>query len=187
MSKEAEERRLYVGLDETNHGRYPEIIVAVSSLIKSDAKPLQMKGRERLNVEELIRFLANEQRGFRYLAAKKGEIERTRHQLVVAAPYLVEHMIREMQRKLGRIDCLEILLDGDIKSGDIDELQDNLLDIKTMKKIRIANIEHYPKSEKVAYDYPKLLVATDSLAHYLFRKHSFIEKIGAEQRRVSFG
>jgi hypothetical protein len=183
MSKEVEERRLYVGLDESNHGRYPEFIVGVSSFLKSDAVLRTINGRERMRDEEIVRFLENEQRRYRGVRAEKGQIPRNKHQLVEAGIYLVEKLLRENEKEYGRVDRLDIFLDGDIRLHEIDRLHEMLLGLKVRAAMGIC-IECYPKKERGEYEYPRLLVAADSLVHALFREHSFLKRLKAEERMI---
>jgi hypothetical protein len=183
MSKDVEERRLYVGLDESNHGRYPEFIVAVSSIMKSDAVLKTITGRERMSDEEIVRFLENEQRRYRGVRAERGQIPRNKHQLVEAGPYLVEKLLRENEKEYGRIYHLEIFLDGDIMSREIDRLHKMLLELRVRESMGIC-IECCPKKESGGYEYPRLLAAADSIAHALFREHSFLHRLRAEERMI---
>lgn len=181
MLKEGEERRLYIGLDETNHGRYPEIIVAVSSFIEADANAPRLYGRHRMNEGELMRYLANEGRDFRYLKAEKGDIPREKHQLVEAAPLLIEQLVKALQKRGERISGIDVILDGEVRTKDLNELHNNLFGLRVKRKIRTVCIEPYPKSERYPYRYPRILVAADSVAHFL-RKG--LENICAEQKLV---
>ena len=183
MPKEIEERGLYVGLDESNHGRYPEFIVAVSSFLKSDAFLRTMTGRERMSDEEIVKFLENEQRKYRSIRAERGQIPRNKHQLVEAGPYLVDRLLRESEKEYGRIDRLEIFLDGDIRSQEMYRLHEMLLGLRVRETMGIY-IECCPKKERGEYQYPRLLAAADSLAHALFRGHSFLDRLKAEERMI---
>jgi hypothetical protein len=177
------EQTLYVGLDESNHGRYPEIIVAISSLIPEDASISKMQVRNRMSEEEIIKFLSNEQRNYVYIAARERELD-TSNPIVEAAPYLVDKLVREAQKKNNNIDSIVIKLDGELRREDITQLSENLFDLRAIRKISSADIHAYPKSKVVMYDYPTILIAADTLANLLFRKHSFTERINAEDRRI---
>jgi len=184
MKREDDNSTLYIGLDESNHGRYPEIIVAVSSLIKTDTNISKMDRRERMSEEELIRFLNNEQRNYAYLKAKKGQLTKNKHQLVEAAPCLIDKLITDHRREYTNIDSIAMLFDGELISRDTYKLLYCIKRIKCVGRGVAVSYEYYPKSTKNNYDYPKILVAADSLAHLLFRKHSFTDKIGAEKRMI---
>lgn len=187
MPKGVERRKLYIGLDESNHGRYPEIIVAVSSLIKSDSVISRISGRERMTEDELTKFLRNEQRNYRYISAKKGELTRNRNPLVESAPSLIDELLKETERSASEpIEGIEIIFDGEVRSFEMYDLSNKLTKMRRMKEFPSAGLEFYPKSKKEAYDYPKLLIAADTLANLLFRRQSFIERIGAEERRIKF-
>ena len=181
MQKQVEEKRLYVGLDETNHGRYPEIIVAVSSFVEADANAPKLYGRHRMNEGELMRYLANEGRDFRYLKAERGDIPKGKHQLVEAAPYLVEQLLRALHKRGERINSIELLLDGDMRAKELNELHNKLFELRVKRRVKTICIDHYPKSSKREYPYPKILIAADSVAHFLKKG---LENICAEQKLV---
>ncbi len=183
MSKGVEERRLYIGLDESNHGRYPEFIVAVSSSLKSDAALRTITGRERMSDEEIVKFLENEQRRYRSTKIERGQIPRNKHQLVEAGPDLVEKLLKENEKEYGRIDYLDILLDGDMRLQETYRLHEMLLALRVRTTMGIC-VECYPKKERGEYQYPRLLAAADSLAHAFFREHYFLQTIMAEERMI---
>jgi len=183
MKKRDDDRTLYIGLDESNHGRYPEIIVAVSSLIRTDASTSKMNKRERMGEEELIRFLKNEQRFFFYVKASEWQLTKGEHQLVEAAPSLVNSLI-SAKKGYANIDSIELLFDGELRLGDSDELFYRIRRMKYIRRIPRISYEAFPKSRKERYDYPKILIAADSLAHLLYSKHSFIDRIGANNRMI---
>jgi len=183
MKRDDDNRTLYIGLDESNHGRWPEIIVSVSSLNKTDVNVSKIDRRERMNEEEITRFFNNQRRNWAYTKAERGQLTKGKNPLVEAAPYLVDKLL-STKREYASVDSIDLLFDGELKFGDSDELVYRIRRMKRARRIIAMSYECYPKSTKGAYNYPRILVTADSLAHLLFRKHSFIEKIGADSRMI---
>jgi len=184
MPKEGDNRVLHIALDESNHGRYPEIIVAVCSFVKNDADLRRISGRERMTEEELTRYLRDERRDYCYASAKKGQIERNRNQLVEAAPDLIDELLRRMKKRHEVVDSLDIMLDGEGRLKEIGEFYEGLQRMKLLRRLDVAGLQYYPKSSTGEYAYSRILIAADTLANLLFRRQSFIDNIGAEERRI---
>jgi len=180
--KREDEKTLYVGFDESNHGKFPEIIVAVSSLIYSDISTKRMRGRDRMSKDEFFRFLKNPQRSYNHTIVNEGRLDHGKNPLIEAAPKLLNTLIQE-QRYQG-ISSIDLIFDGEIRTNETGGLFKSI-HLYLSPEISVSYV-CYPKSKKVAYAYPKILVAADSVAHFLFREYSFMEKIGAEKRRVEF-
>ena len=87
-------------------------------------------------------------------------------------------------KKKEDISSIEIILDGEIKKEDIGELHNQMMHAKRIKGIILVGCIAYPKSQKNDYCYSPILVAADSLAYHLFRKHSFTERINAEENMI---
>ena len=177
-------RTLYIGLDESNHGRTPEIIVAVASLIQSDASEVLTKCKKRMREKELRQFLTHPQRDYRFTKMSEESKVVGYGQFVSCGPLL----INELLEKTENIDRLEIMIDGDVKKRDMSEIGKRVSATRKSREIGEFGIMPYPKYTYLAqasgYKYPLLLIAADSLAHYIFRREEFMEKIGATQKRV---
>jgi len=196
-------KRLYVGLDESNHGRDPEIIVAVFSQIEGDAaksrirKRIIKKGQSRSGNDyrmgeiQAKRFIAHERRDLRYASVPRELLERDDRDInlspiIRVAPCLIGDYLDELSSGVQ----LNILIDGDVRSLEIDRLGTSLSRVVSSKKNHkhsIGGISYYPKSKNGSFVYPKILVAADSFAHYIFRQESFRRKMEEQEKEVVYG
>ena len=183
MKRGEENRTLYIGLDESNHGRWPEIIVAVSSLNKTDVNVSKIDRKERISEDGITRFFNNRRRSWAGTKAEKGQLTNGKNPLVEAAPYLIDELL-STKKEYANVDSIDMLFDGELKFRDSDELVYRIRRMKGVKRIISMSYECYPKSTKEAYNYPRILVTADSLAHLLFREHSLAKKIGADSRMI---
>lgn len=183
MTKGDGDETIYIGIDESNHGRYPEIVVAVSSIAYSDSVPVQLTKRERMSEEELIRFLKNDKRDYRYRVIKEDDMKSSKNSLLLAIPFLVNSLICSQKNRSG---SLEILIDGEVNLNDAQKIRTMCGEVHRFynsSHIHFEMAKGYPKS-KGKYKYPKLLVAADSLAHYIFRDESFRERINSKHKQI---
>lgn len=179
MSARGDESGLYIALDESNHGRLPEILVAVSSTIRSDAVPMETSRKDRMEGAALARFLRNRERDFRY----HDMTESVRgNPLVTFAPEIVVGLLKSEKREF---DFVDLLFDGELRNRDVRKISSELNPVIKKYGLNRVSIRHYPKSKHKKYEYPRILVAADSLAHYLFRQEEFRARIGAREKRLS--
>ncbi|MEM4259362.1 MAG: hypothetical protein QXS38_01190 [Candidatus Pacearchaeota archaeon] len=175
------DKTLYIGIDESNHGRSPEIIVAVSSTIYSDASPVKTSEKVRIDEGSLMRFFSNKERDFRYTSIKREKDSAI--DLEYIACCLIEKLVA--REKKEEVDVLEILIDGEGKVSGGEEIVKLMRDYGRRRSINSIRIKYYPK-KGFSYKYPRMLFLADSLAHYLFRHESFRNKADAERKRIDF-
>lgn len=170
---------LYVGIDESNHGRYPEIVAAVASPIASDARTLKMSHAKRIMKKELKRLLEHPYREFCWTSIEERQIKKTENPLVVAAPCLLAPLIdgKDFSR-------LEIFLDGELRQDEGLKLGLELIDILKLEEVKVNNLV----KRHGGFNYTQLLIMADGLAYYAFRQkpRKLIEGLGIEGKKVPF-
>ena len=181
-----EESRLYIGLDESNHGRFPEIIVAVSSFVASDASSVVTSKKERMKLKVLWKFLQNDNRDFRYTQVKRGTPKRNKNYLIQTAPLLIGKILENCLKNNEPVDALSILIDGHMRDKDFDDIDEGLDEVQDRMGIQIGSISYkpYPKGGK-RYNYNRILTAADSLAHSIFRNKYFEERTRAQEKEIT--
>lgn len=162
-------RTLYAGLDETNHGRYPELWVAVFSFDKDDVTRFTDEGS--LSTPQLLKEIRL--RDFRFLEVRRDEAERYRDKLLA---YVTSCLITDY-RFHNRADKLELKVDGRATIIDKSRIRERLRGFPEG-----VVIEGVKKSKK-GYKYPHILALADALAYYLFYEQKKSEE-GA--RRINF-
>lgn len=170
--------RLFIGVDETNHGRDPEIVVAVFSPFNSDAKPKTVYQRERIEIEELQKRFQSGDRQYLAVEIPKNKGNKTEgNYLTLALPSLVSRYLEENEP--GEKITLGLSLDGEFLHGTILSLCARL---NRFKNIEICSdkCKCFPKSRVNEYSYPPILDLADSLAHHIFRERRFSEKLRQE-------
>lgn len=98
---------LYVGIDESNHGRFPEVFTAVISNLKNDSIERKSMTKVKKNFK---RFPHGQYRDYTFLLARKADYERipSREMIgTVIGSLIVESIDPKSTRNL------EIYLDGD--------------------------------------------------------------------------
>ncbi|MEM4271712.1 MAG: hypothetical protein QXD13_01330, partial [Candidatus Pacearchaeota archaeon] len=141
--------------------------------------------RKRMEENELKRFLKNEKRDFSYVVVSEDYICLAKNCLLNFAPSLINRILTDLNENQTEVESIDILIDGDVRVSEISELGSSARELfcKGENVTRTISCRKYPKSGRV-YKYPKLLVAADSLAHYLFRNKSFEEKIKAYDKEI---
>ncbi len=155
-------KTLYVGVDESNHGRFPEYFVATFSDIISDVAKGYFK-KERDNHNQLLRKL--NQRDYSFLLLNKSDLGNSPKRNAGKFK-LIDKITASLIRgaPLEKFDRLEIMIDGDFSKDKLNYVGDAVSDLCSIEKSRII-IEAGPQ-----FDEKYLLVnLADEMAHYLFR------------------
>ena len=149
---------LYVGFDESNHGKYPEIIVATfsrdSSMILESTIPKQRN--------HPASFLENLSCDYTFLL-NPTEWKESNYSYLMAN--IVGCLIKP---KINFNDTVRILIDGEIKHSsdkEMNHLKKNIADIAEIHKSRLS-LKFGPDFDRT---YPLVNLA-DEIAHYIFRK-----------------
>jgi len=173
---------VHLGLDESNHGRNPEVIAGVFSTRDSDVKLEYRKSRKKVNKEGLMRYFLSGFRSWKILAMPQHLIEEHTHPLAQALPIFLNRYLLSNQENFS----LDILLDGEIQG---------------LGRLRINLKEHFPNIEilrlrcfrkgndhTLPYESSKIIRVADALAsrayYKLFRGKNFKEIDVPESHRL---
>ena len=185
MSKRRGRNRniLYIGLDESNHGRYPEICVAVFSTILNDCRPSRLRlGKRDFS---LMSKFQSPKRDYRFMIINKNQIPKKRNSLSIVAPNLIIPYLKEKET----FDELRIFIDGNLKLKERRFLKRKLEDyasrilcrgfINYKKKIKKENKDRgLGKREKSRYYVqPFIIGLADLTANNFYTERSFRENI----------
>jgi len=145
---------LYAGIDDSNHGNFPEIWAAVFSNNPEDILPRKYQGR-RDNLKLLTHNISF--RDYRFLEVSREESERLEKSLLarVVVSLITDHRLHNHYNKL------ELVIDGRVTREDKKRMRESLRGFQTG-----ANIKGICKVGN--YKYPKILAIADELAHHLF-------------------
>lgn len=176
--------RLSIGLDESNHGRYPETLVAVSSCIPGDITDRTDLREKRMNSEEVQRFIRNG-RDYVFMNISLEQMpEGYEFALIRFAPVLIERLLVSPRPNTKPIFTLDnIMLDGYFEDNEIKRIIGEMKAIKERLGLNVeTNYRIFPK--KGRYKYNRLLMAADSLAHSLFKYEKFRARARFEGREI---
>lgn len=161
MNKQ-KKRVLYIGLDESNHGRFPEVCVAVFSKIPEDAHLHKFfcKGDP-----TLLCKLPSENRDYRFLFLREGQTERSQTNLSIVASSLILPYFRSR----GRFDRIEIYIDGRLNYWERTSIKESLSEYSGSFFVK-GFIKHWKRNCRHIRSYiqPYILGIADSKAHSLY-------------------
>jgi hypothetical protein len=168
-------RVLYVALDESNHGGYPEVVGAVASTKSKDIHESKFPSKKALDASALAEFLKAPFRTFAYTRVRKEQVPKGSNALIEAMPRLVETLA---VARIG-ISRIEILVDGKQRKENL-EWAGEVVYARTgvPQIITIAYVKSSRNSET------KLLWAADTLAYCVFKDS---KKIGEALRPLRRG
>ncbi|MEM3405590.1 MAG: hypothetical protein QW117_01285 [Candidatus Pacearchaeota archaeon] len=172
-------RKLFVGIDESNHGKYPEIFVAAYSNKEEYSIYLQnpiKKDRKHLELNEKLRKVR-----YNFLILQEYDINRMKEvikkdkRINLSVRSIVFSSLLKGITRYYKDYSLEILIDGDLK---IEELKSTKSLISKIERIPEENIFLY---SGIKFDEHILIVNyADEIAHFLFRKKT-LEDIISEK------
>ncbi len=138
----------FLGIDESNHGRVPEVFVAVYSQIPEDIKDIGGLEKKRGNstINEIL--CGRDYRHILIPAEVKEEFEQRHVQMIV---------LSEFAKCFGNLE--KILVDGQVRAQIIEEVK------KEISSIACPTIVGVEKGDTRI----KLINIADQLANYLFR------------------
>ena len=177
-----EKRVLIAGLDDSNHGRYPEICLGCFSTISSD------KDKHRFNKRRdptLAKDLLDPNRDYRFLLLSEQDCNPKDNNLVLAAPSLIIPVIESYSTSF---ECLYIFIDGRLKKIDKERLKETFRRYIRPEGVVIVegNIKRYfnlpPSKIETYYNQPYILGLADYIAHYLLT----ISDLQKHSKRVDF-
>ncbi|MFA5173863.1 MAG: hypothetical protein WC438_01655 [Candidatus Pacearchaeota archaeon] len=179
-------RVLYVGLDESNHGKFPEICVAVFSRIKRDTESSQFIIRHK--DLSLLNNLKASFRDYRFLVLSANQIKAGKNRLSTVSNSLISPYL--MQNTL--FDKIQIYIDGAITGEDKDRIYENLetscmeIEILGFNKHRQRRkvIKENGKSRKY-YHQPFIIGLADIVAYNLYYNYS-LRELNDHPKKVGF-
>jgi hypothetical protein len=177
-----EKRVLYTGLDESNHGKEPEICVAIFSTKQEDLayRQFQLRNREFRKLQSL----SSPYRDFRFLILNEKHILEKRNRLSIVSSSLIIPYLNEQEH----FDEIDMYIDGSIFS------QDKRTVIRGLKgyteEINIQGIKNNKKKLKKGkinetYTQPFIIGLADLMANNLFRRHT-LEELAEHPKKVEF-
>lgn len=153
-------KMVWVGMDESNHGRFPEIYVAVYSDYASDGKETKgLTKKSKGNIETILK-----RREFRYIlfSREHGNLICDKNRFLIAACEFINYFNEEKQNK-----DITFILDGEYRASRIRDIKE-LLETKEKPKIILE-----PKAD---LKYPVVNKA-DLIARILHRKYATAKRI----------
>jgi len=144
---------LYAGIDDSNHGQFPEIWAAVFSTNPED---IVLRGsHRRINNYKQLKLDVSS-RAYSFLEVSREESERLGESLLarVAVSLITDYRLHNHFNKL------ELAIDGRVTREDKKRIRESLYGFKNG-----ANIKGICKVGN--YKYPKILAIADELAHHL--------------------
>lgn len=152
-------KKLVMGVDESNHGRFPEIFVAVFSRLEKDI--LEKKFIKKRGNSNPLKSLGN--RSYSFLQASKADYDRIPNKEFIGT--IITSLFHE--KKPNSFSNLELYIDGSRSPSQIIYTRDLLSETCEIPKDLIS-INHGPK-----YDQKYFIVnLADSIANHIFRHFS---------------
>ena len=177
---EKDKKILYVGLDDSNHGNYPEVCLAYFSTIKEDIYVRETTVKRDLTFRSRLQ---SPKRDYNFLLLEEANIGNGKNNLAIAAPSLIIPHIGQV----GPFERLEIFIDGRLKSIDKEQIQKGLSRYANEIQIKgvIKNKKRIQGKEVKRYQQPFLLILADLQANYIYTEFS-LEQLHNHPKRVFF-
>lgn len=155
-----EEGDLYVGIDESNHGRFPEIFVAVFSQFPTDTSNNFKLSKRRSKISPMKCL---EKRAYTFLVALEGDYQRipSRQLIGVVTSSLVYSSFTNY------LDHLKIFLDGEKTPGERTFTRDLVSEVCDFDRNRVLVFS----GARFDQTFPLVNLA-DSVAYHLFKRYS---------------
>ena len=153
-------RVLWVGLDDSNHGNYPELALAYFSTISGDFLLDNFYFHRDPN---LLNRLQSPRRDYRFLLFSKSDIVPGLDNLAVAGPSLIFPFIEEK----GPFEEVVLGVDGHLNSSSKAHLRQELSDY--FETISVNGFIKYKQGhgKDKFYSQPKILAWADAQVHHL--------------------
>lgn len=152
---------LSVGIDETNHGLFPEIFCGVRSKRRNDTLEKNKLNKERADFSGILEEVKKREYSFLLLASKEDyrRVGNDKIQGVVAASLLSGIPIN--------FEELDIFFDGDLTKRIQDYMRDIVSEHLVLPKDAVSIYQGGEYDERIP-----LVNLADGMARYLFRKHT---------------
>jgi len=163
------EETAYIGIDESNHGRFPEIFVAVYSHFPSDAL---INFYARIKPPSLFARLTK--RDWRYLIVSETDYKNLGpHEIKV---YAATSLVTALNPKEN---FLEIFIDGELRRKEREEIQET-----TAKTLNLTfpcvTVHQLVKNKGKKKKTNHITLLADSLANYLYRQKTLEELVSGK-------
>ena len=164
-------RGLYVGVDESNHGRHPEVFVAVCSDNIFDAERRSNLMKIRKNHETL--FMRLGRRYFTFLLMQEIDIDGLKGYGII--PAVTASLLSNIDIA-DRYTSLDIFIDGELKAGEKEKTKRLVSGVVGIERalITVNSGTNFDRSIR-------LVNLADELAHYIFRKVP-LERLATEYK-----
>lgn len=153
---------LYVAVDESNHGRFPEYFVAAFSDIRSDIIRGFFK-KERVDHSKLLRKLII--RDYSFLLLNESDLGKNPKRNAGKFK-LMDRIVASLVlgTNLNEYNKLKIMLDGNFTKNKLIYIKDAVSDTCSLEKSRVI-VDAGPQFDEKYF----LVNLADEMAHYLFR------------------
>ncbi len=164
-------KEIYMGVDESNHGRYPEIFVAAFSSLKKDINPLKFK---KIRNPSLGFFGNFSQRDYAFLFMEENDFNRISKEevlgIIISSLLYDKNVLHESK--------LKILIDGAITPTQKQTARELIPKYVNLNKENIS-IDSGPGFDQKY----KIVNLADAMANYLFRNSSSEKSSKNKHRR----
>jgi len=165
------EKNFYMGIDESNHGRFPEIFVAAFSRFPTDVLNKYPLSKIR-NHKKLFGHFSK--RDYTFLSIEENDFERVSkrdiHGIIISSLLLNELP--------PSFETLEIYIDGIISPEKKIRTKEIIYEHMNIEKSRLTILSG-PQLDRTY----KLVNLADEMAHYIFRKSSPNQQALSKHRR----
>ncbi|MDO8517497.1 MAG: hypothetical protein Q7S33_05225 [Nanoarchaeota archaeon] len=169
MALKGIENSLNVAIDESNHGRFPEIFTAIASPFEKD---IIITPTKKLRKDNSLLFKSLENgRDMRYSIISKKNYEKYGENLIIEVGL---ELITGLIKNCMYPKKLNVLVDGYLKDSQIDLFRKNIAYYNLLEP-RDINILDLPKEKgfKPKREKTYLGALADGFAHHLFRDYDY--------------
>ncbi|MBR9704201.1 hypothetical protein GOV12_02225 [Candidatus Pacearchaeota archaeon] len=177
-------RVLYVGIDESNHGQYPEFCAAVFSTNVEHIRPVRFPIERDFSI--MYKFRKSSSVGYRLLVLNKKQIQESKSKMTVIAPKLILPYLDSLDYEPQE---LQILIDGGFFRSDVHLLKQGLegsverilcrgfennkkrINKNNRRRKRKYNGSRKQLKREVFYVQPFIVGVTDIMVNNYFKKY----------------
>lgn len=170
-------KKIYVGVDETNHGAYPELFALVSSPFRDD-KINTCKNKIRKHSNVLQEVYPYTKRDFRYSIIQKIHYDKYRHEGLIVN--LVPVMIGDLD--LSEYYSAGIYIDGKLGETQKRSIEEILLANSPLKEVNVTDVPKNGKNKTI-----QIIAFADCIANFLqAKKFADLNKPPLSKKLVDF-
>jgi len=155
-------KKIFVGIDESNHGKYPEYFAAVFSCFESDIKKRKMEKQRDKNEHQSLLSMLSRERDFAFLRVDSCEEEKLqKNKIGIVVASLIYDFTRHSKNE--EPSNYLVFVDGHLTKHAIDNARRIVTDITSLNE---NSIEIIPEND----DEIPILNYADEIAHFFFRQ-----------------